>query len=101
MTILNHIRHKKYRDGTGKRIAKNIILCIILVSDHLRKGGWPLYPSYLTGFELRQEMRRDDFEIFYRCDTAPSRITLHDHGICLIHHALEFLVYLSEMHIGH
>ena len=55
-----------------------------------------MYPSYLTGFELRQEMRRDDFEIFYRCDTAPSRITLHAHDFyelyCLLDGQMDFIV---------
>lgn len=55
-----------------------------------------MYSSYLTGFEMRQEMRRDDFEIFYRCDTAPSTISLHDHDFyelyCLIDGQMDFIV---------
>lgn len=55
-----------------------------------------MYSSYLTGFEVRQEMRRDDFEIFYRCDTAPGRISLHDHDFyelyCLIDGQMDFIV---------
>lgn len=52
--------------------------------------------SYLTKFEFRQEMRRDDFEIFYRLDSASSTIALHQHDFyelyCLLSGELEFIV---------
>ena len=55
-----------------------------------------MFTSYLTGFEIRQEMHRDDFEIFYRRDAAPSRITLHSHDFyelyCLMDGKMDFNV---------
>ena len=35
--------------------------------------------SYISPFDVRQVMRQDDFEIFYRADTAPGYITPHTH----------------------
>ena len=35
--------------------------------------------SYVSPFDVRQVMQRDDFEIFHRVDTAPGFITPHTH----------------------
>ena len=35
--------------------------------------------SYVSPFDVRQVMQRDDFEIFHRIDTAPGFITPHSH----------------------
>lgn len=55
-----------------------------------------MHSSYLSAFEIRQEMRRDDFEIFYRKDSAPGTIPLHHHDFfelyCLLSGDLEYQV---------
>ena len=35
--------------------------------------------SYVSPFDVRQVMQRDDFEIFHRMDTAPGFIAPHSH----------------------
>lgn len=64
---------------TSKNIAKNIKKRYT-VKRKRRKGGIRLNTRYITDFEARQEMRRDDFEIFLRNDAEASGVGLHNHS---------------------
>ena len=48
--------------------------------DDIGTGGIGLNTKYVSDFDTRQEMRGDDFEIFFRNDSASFGLAMHSHS---------------------
>ena len=65
-------------DETVNDIAKNIIFTYN-EHDSLLIGDEPVDSAYITSFNILQEMRRSDIEIYHYHDSSPCNVTLHQH----------------------
>ncbi len=79
---------------THNDIAKNIIVCIIII-DSLLKEVVVLDGAYISAFNILQEMSRNDIEIYHYCDAATFNVPPHHHDF------YELYCLLSDSYIYH
>ena len=78
MAIFNHIVSILYMVENTHYIAKNIILCIMLVETLLKEVAI-MDGAYISAFNILQDMSRNDIEVYHYCDAATFGVPPHRH----------------------
>ena len=78
MAIFNHIISILYMVENTHYIAKNIILCIMLVETLLKEVAI-MDGAYISAFNILQDMSRNDIEVYHYCDAATFGVPPHRH----------------------